>query len=68
MLEPGFVVIHSNKLETLRELLVQWLAKHPVSVLGTEEILVQSNGIAQWLKWHWPKPPTIIPALLPACR
>ena len=50
MLEPGFVVIHSNKLETLRELLVQWLAKHPVSVLGTEEILVQSNGIAQWLK------------------
>ena len=50
MLQPGFVVIHSNKLETLRELLVQWLAKHPVSVLGTEEILVQSNGIAQWLK------------------
>ena len=50
MPEPGFVVIHSNKLETLRELLVQWLAKHPVSVLGTEEILVQSNGIAQWLK------------------
>ena len=50
MLQPGFVVIHSNKLETLRELLVQWLATHPVSVLGTEEILVQSNGIAQWLK------------------
>lgn len=50
MLQPGFVVIHSNQLETLRELLVQWLSSHPVSVLGTEEILVQSNGIAQWLK------------------
>mgnify|MGYP005839456849 CR=1 FL=1 len=50
MPEPGFVVIHSNQLETLRELLVQWLSKHPVPVLGTEEILVQSNGIAQWLK------------------
>jgi exodeoxyribonuclease V gamma subunit len=50
MPEPGFVVIHSNQLETLRELLVQWISRHPVSVLGTEEILVQSNGIAQWLK------------------
>lgn len=50
MPEPGFVVIHANQLETLRELLVQWLSVHPVPVLGTEEILVQSNGIAQWLK------------------
>ncbi len=50
MLQPGFVVIHSNQLETLRELLVQWISNHPIAVLGTEEILVQSNGIAQWLK------------------
>jgi len=50
MPEPGFVVIHANQLETLRELLVQWLSKQPVPVLGTEQILVQSNGIAQWLK------------------
>jgi exodeoxyribonuclease V gamma subunit len=50
MPEPGFVVIHSNQLETLRELLVQWLSRHPVPVLGVEEVLVQSNGIAQWLK------------------
>lgn len=50
MPEAGFVVIHSNQLETLRELLVQWLSKQPVPVLGTEQILVQSNGIAQWLK------------------
>ena len=50
MPEPGFVVIHANQLESLRELLVQWLSKQPVPVLGTEQILVQSNGIAQWLK------------------
>ena len=50
MLQSGFVVIHSNQLETLREVLVQWISRHPVSVLGTDEILVQSNGIAQWLK------------------
>lgn len=50
MPEAGFVVIHANQLETLRELLVQWLSSHPVPLLGTEEILVQSNGIAQWLK------------------
>ncbi len=50
MPEAGFVVIHANQLETLRELLVQWLSKHPLPVLGTEQILVQSNGIAQWLK------------------
>lgn len=50
MPEAGFVVIHANQLETLRELLVQWLSKDPVPVLGTEQILVQSNGIAQWLK------------------
>ncbi|HEY0924204.1 exodeoxyribonuclease V subunit gamma [Rheinheimera pacifica] len=50
MPEPGFVVIHANQLETLRELLVQWLSKQPVPVLGTEQVLVQSNGIAQWLK------------------
>lgn len=50
MPEPGFIIIHSNQLETLRELLVQWLSRHPVSVLGIDEILVQSNGIGQWLK------------------
>ena len=50
MPEAGFAVIHSNQLETLRELLVQWLSQHPIPVLGTEQILVQSNGIAQWLK------------------
>lgn len=50
MLQPGFAIIHSNQLEQLRELLVSWMQSHPLPVLAQEEILVQSNGIAQWLK------------------
>ena len=50
MLQPGFAVIHSNELETLRDLLVSWMKENPLSPLESEDILVQSNGIAQWLK------------------
>lgn len=49
-LEPGFMVIQGNRLEALRQLLVQWTHHHPLSPLENELILVQSNGIAQWLK------------------
>lgn len=47
---PGFMVIHGNQPELLRELLVHWFKAHPLSPLEDEAILVQSNGIAQWLK------------------
>lgn len=49
-LEPGFLVIHSNQLEQLRALLVQFCQRYPLSPLELEQVLVQSNGIAQWLK------------------
>ncbi|WP_185714228.1 exodeoxyribonuclease V subunit gamma [Rheinheimera mesophila] len=49
-LEPGFLVIHSNQLEQLRALLVQFCQRYPLSALELEQVLVQSNGIAQWLK------------------
>lgn len=49
-LMPAFMVLHGNQLENLREVLVQWMAEHPISPLGEEQVLVQSNGIAQWLK------------------
>ena len=49
-LEPGFLVIHSNQLEQLRSLLVQFCQRYPLSPLELEQVLVQSNGIAQWLK------------------
>ncbi len=49
-LSPGFMVLQGNHLEDLREVAVQWLAEHPLRPLEDECILVQSNGIAQWLK------------------
>ena len=50
VIKPGFMVIHSNQLEDLRALVVHWLKTHPLLPLENEIFLVQSNGIAQWLK------------------
>ena len=49
-LRPGFMVVHGNQPNALRALLVQWMARHPLGPLENEIVLVQSNGIAQWLK------------------
>lgn len=49
-LTPGFMVIHGNQPELLRQLLVDWLKAYPLAPLENEVMLVQSNGIAQWLK------------------
>ncbi|WP_275285870.1 exodeoxyribonuclease V subunit gamma [Halomonas elongata] len=49
-LTPGFMVIHGNRLEELRDLAVTWMRHHPLGPLEDEVILVQSNGISQWLK------------------
>ncbi len=49
-LQPGFMVIHGNRLEALRGLAVEWMRLHPLGPLENETILVQSNGISQWLK------------------
>jgi exodeoxyribonuclease V gamma subunit len=49
-LTPGFMVVHGNRLEDLRGLAVEWMRLHPLGPLENETILVQSNGIGQWLK------------------
>ncbi|OIN04539.1 exodeoxyribonuclease V subunit gamma [Oceanisphaera psychrotolerans] len=49
-LTPGLMVVHGNHLEALRELAVAWMRRNPLAPLENEVILVQSNGIAQWLK------------------
>ncbi|CAM3571070.1 exodeoxyribonuclease V subunit gamma [Halomonas sp. FME1] len=49
-LAPGFMVVHANRLEDLRGLAVEWMRRHPLAPLENETILVQSNGIGQWLK------------------
>ncbi|RFO95127.1 exodeoxyribonuclease V subunit gamma [Rhodoferax lacus] len=47
---PGFMVLHGNRLEDLRELLVYVLKHQPLPVLQAETILVQSNGMKHWLE------------------
>ncbi|MBY5990981.1 exodeoxyribonuclease V subunit gamma [Ferrimonas balearica] len=49
-LTPGLMMIHGNRMETLRDLVVQWVKSHPLAPLENEVFLVQSNGMAQWLK------------------
>ncbi|MGX5914321.1 exodeoxyribonuclease V subunit gamma [Aliidiomarina sp. Khilg15.8] len=49
-LTPGFIVAHSHRLEDLTDVAVQLMHSHPLNPLQQETILVQSNGIAQWLK------------------
>lgn len=49
----GLIVAHSHKLEELTDLVVQMTGIAPLAPLEAECVLVQSNGIAQWLKRHW---------------
>ncbi|MDX1459104.1 MAG: exodeoxyribonuclease V subunit gamma, partial [Marinobacter sp.] len=46
----GFQVIHANRLEDLRSLVVEVIRRFPLPPLEDEVFLVHSNGIAQWLK------------------
>lgn len=44
------MVVHGNHPESLRDLMVAWMQRHPLAPLEDELVLVQSNGVAQWLK------------------
>ena len=46
----GFMVLHSNQLEGLRELAVGFIRRNPLPVLAPEVLLVQSNGMKHWLE------------------
>jgi exodeoxyribonuclease V gamma subunit len=47
---PGLLALHGNRSEELAEVVVQWLLRHPLGPLESEIILVQSNGMAEWVK------------------
>ncbi|WP_168797242.1 exodeoxyribonuclease V subunit gamma [Lampropedia aestuarii] len=47
---PGLVALHSNRTEKLAQALAHWTQQHPLGVLEQEVFLVQSNGMAEWLK------------------
>ncbi len=48
---PGFLVIHGNQAESLRDVLLQWMAAYPPAPLERDVVITQSNGIAQWLNF-----------------
>ncbi|GGB87364.1 exodeoxyribonuclease V subunit gamma [Pseudoduganella buxea] len=49
-ISPGLLILHGNQLEQLRAAVFQWLRNHPLDPLETDVLLVQSNGVAEWLK------------------
>ncbi|WP_282412667.1 exodeoxyribonuclease V subunit gamma [Pseudomonas sp. PS01299] len=49
-LNAAFMVVQSNSLDELRSLVVSIMRRYPLAPLENEIALVQSNGIAQWLK------------------
>ena len=44
------MVLHGNRLEDLRDLLIQFIQSQPLPPLVPEVILVQSNGMKHWLE------------------
>ncbi|HEV7815386.1 MAG TPA: exodeoxyribonuclease V subunit gamma [Janthinobacterium sp.] len=47
---PGLIILHGNQLEQLRAAVFEWLRNNPLAPLEAEIFLVQSNGVAEWLK------------------
>lgn len=47
---PGLLVLHGNRLELLRDAVFDWTGRQPLRPLEEEIVLVQSNGVAEWLK------------------
>lgn len=49
-IQPGLLTLHSHRAERLADTVLAWLAANPLAPLEEEVILVQSNGMAEWLK------------------
>ena len=48
--KPGLLVLHGNRLEALGDAVFEWVRTNPLQPLEEEIFLVQSNGVAEWLK------------------
>ena len=46
----GFLALHSHRSELLADTLSAWLTRQPLAPLEQEVVLVQSNGMAEWIK------------------
>jgi exodeoxyribonuclease V gamma subunit len=51
-LNKGLAIVHGNKLESLVEVVTEWMKSHPLSPLENETFLIYNNGVGQWLKQH----------------
>jgi exodeoxyribonuclease V gamma subunit len=49
-LSSGFIALHSHRSEVLADTLTGWLRTNPLHPLESEVVLVQSNGMAEWIK------------------
>ena len=49
-LTPGFIALHGNRTELLLDAVAAWLQQQPLAPLEPEVVLVQSNGMAEWVK------------------
>ena len=49
-IQPGLLVLHGNRSELLAEAVFEWVRRQPLQPLEQEVFLVQSNGVAEWLK------------------
>ena len=49
-LAPGFMVLHGNRLEDLRDLLIRVIKNYQLPVLSPEIILIQNNGMKHWVE------------------
>jgi exodeoxyribonuclease V gamma subunit len=49
-LKTGLLILHGNRLEDLAATVMGWLSARPLDALEEETLLVQSNGMAEWLK------------------
>ena len=49
-ISSGFIALHSHRSERLADTLTGWLRAHPLDPLESEVVLVQSNGMAEWIK------------------
>lgn len=47
---PGIAMVHSNRMEDLRSMLLGLVKGNPLPPFEQETVLLQSNGIRQWLK------------------
>ena len=48
--QAGFIVVHGNRLEDLRALAIDYIKRHPLPPLAPEVLLMQSNGMQNWLE------------------